>query len=121
MTITQPAVRELPPESTNAMVTLASGQGGRMAANVRFNANGNQCTLVGTQYGSEFVLDPGQICRGLIEYERYNIDAYLRVTDARGAVTGATVSLRMTGTVDAEHVDGSRNLGNARWSMQGGR
>jgi hypothetical protein len=121
MTITRPGYRVLPPETTNGMVILQAVGNGRVVANVRFNPNGNQCTLQGSQYGSQFVLDPGQVCRGFIAYSRYDIDAVMRIRDARGTVGGASLSLQVQGDVDGQHRDGSHNYGVATWNMSGVR
>ncbi len=121
MTITRPGYRVLPPETTNGIVIVQSVGGGRVVANVRFNPGGNQCTLQGSQYGSQFVLDPGQTCRGFIAYSRYDIDAVMRIRDARGTVNGASLAFEVAGDVDGQHRDGSHNYGTATWSMRGVR
>lgn len=121
MTITRPGYRVLPPETTNGMVIVQSAGNGRVVVNVRFNPNGNQCTLQGSQFGSQFVIDPGQVCRGFIAYTRYDIDALMRIRDARGTVSGASLSLQIQGDVDGEHRDGSHNYGVATWNMSGTR
>lgn len=121
MTITTPAYRQLPPESTNSFVAVQSVGGGRLLVNVRFNVNGNQCTLNAAQYGDGFVIDPGQLCRGLMRYMSYDIDAVMRVTDGRATVSGALLNLQLQGDVDAEHRDGSHNTGVARWTLQAAR
>jgi len=121
MTITRPGYRVLPAETTNGTVILQSVGNGRVVANVRFNPGGNQCTLQGAQYGAQFVLDPGQTCRGFIAYSRYDIDAVMRIRDARGTVNGASLVFEVAGDVDGQHRDGSHNYGTATWSMQGVR
>lgn len=121
MTISTPAYRPLPPETTNSFVAVQSVGAGRLLVNVRFNVNGNQCTLNASQYGDGFVVDPGQICRGLMRYMSYDLDAVMRVTDARATVSGALLTLQMQGDVDAQHRDGSHNTGVARWTIQAAR
>jgi hypothetical protein len=121
MTITTPAYRQLPPEETNSLVIVRSAGGGRVLVNVRFNQNGNQCSLNGSQVGDGFAVDPGQICRGLMGYGAYDIDAVMRVTDGRATVSGGLLTFQLQGDVDAEHRDGSHNTGAARWSLQATR
>lgn len=118
MTVVTPSYRPLPIEETNSFVAVRSAGNGRLLVNVRFNANGNQCSLNASQYGSGFVIDPGQLCRGLMRYGEYLVDSVLRVSEGRAVVSGALLNLQMQGTVVAEHRDGSHNTGVARWSIE---
>lgn len=121
MTIATPTYRQLPTEATEAMVSLRAGGGGRAVVVVRFRPRGNQCTLQASIANGGFYVDAGQVCRGLIAYDQFDIDAVLQITDARGAVSGGSLSMVVAGNVLAEHTDGSRNTGVARWEMSGTR
>ena len=119
MTIATPSYRELPTEVTRALVSLRAAAGGRAIVGVRFRAEGNQCALRASIVSGGFYVDPGQLCRGLIAYDQYDIDAVLQITDARGTVSGGALTMTITGNVVADHTDGSRNTGAARWQMSG--
>ncbi|MFO0610334.1 MAG: hypothetical protein U0324_44655 [Polyangiales bacterium] len=121
MTIATPVYRQLPTETTQALVSLRAAGNGRAIVVVRFRARGNQCTLQASIVSGGFYVDPGQVCRGLIAYDQYDIDAMLQITDARGNVAGGSLAMAIAGNVIADHADGSRNTGVARWQMSGTR